>query len=304
MKNVSIITVGTILMFCFNVANAGVIAPDANLQRLAVGFKFTEGPVADSNGGVYFTDISNNRIHRWSASPKAGETSPTGGSPDTNVTTIRENTGGANGLKFDAQGNLYACEGGNRRLTSIDPNGKVTILCDNYKGKKFNSTNDLWRDKKGGIYFTDPNYGSSKNMELDSSYVFYLPPDSNQPLLVADDMNKPNGIVGTKDGSTLYVSDMEGKKTWVFKINPDGTLSDRKLFAKIGSDGMTLDEKGNLYLTGAGVIVLDPQGNKIDYIKVPFQTSNVCFFGPDRDMLFITGSKTIASIKLSVKGQF
>jgi sugar lactone lactonase YvrE/peroxiredoxin len=269
--------------------NTGVVAPDANLQRLADGFKFTEGPVADSNGGVYFTDISNNRIHRWS--------------PDANVTTIRENSGGANGLKLDAQGNLYVCEGGNRRLTRTDPNGKVTVLCDNYKGKKFNSTNDLWRDKKGGIYFTDPNYGNIKNMQLDGSYVFYLPPDSNQPILVADDMNKPNGIVGTKDGSMLYVSDMEGKKTWVFKINPNGTLSDRKLFAKIGSDGMTLDEKGNLYLTGKGVIVLDPQGNQIDYIKVPFQTSNVCFFGPDHDMLFITGSKNIASIKLSVKGQ-
>ena len=292
MKNVYIITAVTILMFCFNATNAGVVAPDSSLQRLAGGFKFTEGPAADSNGGVYFTDIYNNRIHRWS--------------PDTNVTAIRKNTGGANGLKLDTQGNLYACEGGNRRITRIDPNGKVTVLCDNYKGKKLNSTNDLWRDKKGGIYFTDPNYGNIKNMQLDGSYVFYLPPDSNQPILVADGMNKPNGIVGTKDGSTLYVSDMQGKKTWVFKINPDPCapgLSDRKLFAKIGSDGMTLDEKGNLYLTGAGVIVLDPQGNKIDYIKVPFQTSNVCFFGPDNNMLFITGRKYIASIKLSVKGQ-
>jgi gluconolactonase len=289
MKNVYIITAFIISLFCFTIVDASVIAPDANLQRLASGFKFTEGPVPDSNGGVYFTDISNNRIHRWS--------------PDTNVTTIRENTSGANGLKFDSKGNLYACEGGNRHLTRIDPNGNVTVLCDNYKGKKLNSTNDLWRDKKGGIYFTDPNYGNVRDRQLEGSFVFYLPPDSNQPILVADDMNKPNGIVGTKDGSTLYVSDMEGKKTWFFKINPDGTLSDRKLFAKIGSDGMTLDEKGNLYLTGAGVIVLDPQGSKIDYIKVPFQTSNVCFFGPDHDTLFITGSKNIASIKLSIKGQ-
>ena len=289
MKNICIITAVIISMFSFTIADAGVVAPDANLQRLASGFKFTEGPVPDTNGGVYFTDISNNRIHRWSL--------------DANVATIRENTGGANGLKFDSKNNLYACEGRNRRITRIDPNGNVTVICDNYKGKKFNSTNDLWRDTKGGIYFTDPNYGNTKNMELDGSYVFYIPQDSNQPILVANDMNKPNGIVGTKDGSTLYVSDMEGKKTWVFKINPDGTLSDRKLFAKIGSDGMALDEKGNLYLTGAGVIVLDSQGNKIDYIKVPFQTSNVCFFGPDHDTLFITGSKNIASIKLSIKGQ-
>jgi gluconolactonase len=303
MKTVLTIAIGIILLSCSITVNAGVTAPDANLQKLAGGFKFTEGPVADSNGGVYFTDISNNRIHRWSASPRAGETSPTGGSPDTNVTTIRENTGGANGLKLDSKGNLYVCEGGNRRITRIDPNGSVTVLCDNYKGKKLNSTNDLWRDKKGGIYFTDPIYGSRKGIELPGSYVFYLPPDSNQPVLVADDMNTPNGIVGSRDGSTLYVADMQGNKTWVFKINPDGTLSDRKLFAKIGSDGMTLDEKGNLYLTGKGVIVLDPAGNKIDYINVPSQTSNVCFAGPNRDTLFITGGKYIFSIKMSVKGQ-
>jgi gluconolactonase len=289
MKAISVAAVGSVLLLYAAAAEAGVVAADAKVKRLAVGFIFTEGPVADANGDVYFTDIPNNRIHKWS--------------PDTNATTFRKNSGGANGLDMDEKGNLYVCEGGNRRLTRIDPNGNVTVLCDNYKGKKFNSTNDLWRDEKGGIYFTDPNYGNAKNMELDGSYVFYLPPDSNQPILVADDMNKPNGIVGTKGGSTLYVSDMEGKKTWVFKVNPDGTLSDRKLFAKIGSDGMTLDEKGNLYLTGTGVIVLDPAGNKIDYIKTPFQTSNVCFFGPGRDTLFITGSKYIASIKLSVKGQ-
>jgi gluconolactonase len=289
MKNVFAIAIVVIILSCSAAVNAGVTAPDANLQKLAGGFKFTEGPVADANGGVYFSDISGNRTYKWL--------------PDGNVITIRENTGGGNGLKLDSKGNLYVCEGDNRRVTRIDPNGSVTVLCDNYKGKKLNSTNDLWRDKKGGIYFTDPIYGSRKGIELPGSYVFYLPPDSNQPVLVADDMNTPNGIVGSRDGSTLYVADMQGNKTWVFKINPDGMLSDRKLFAKIGSDGMTLDEKGNLYLTGKGVIVLDPAGNKIDYINVPSQTSNVCFFGPDRDTLFITGGKYIFSIKMSVKGQ-
>jgi gluconolactonase len=276
-------------MFSFNTAHAGVVAPDANVQVLGTGFQFTEGPVPDIDGGVYFSDVIASRTYKWL--------------PDGNVITIRENTGGGNGLKVDDKGDLYVCEGENRRLTRVDPNGKVTVLCDNYKGKKLNSPNDLWRDRKGGIYFTDPNYRSSKDMELKGCNVFYLPAGSSQAILVADDMNKPNGIVGTQDGSKLYVSDMQGKKTWVFKINPDGTLTDRKLFAKIGSDGMTLDQMGNLYLTSRGVVVLDPEGNKIDYINISFPTSNVCFFGPDHDMLFITGSKYIYSIKLKYKGQ-
>jgi gluconolactonase len=299
MKNGCIITAGIVSLFCL-AADAGVIAPDAKIQILARGFKFTEGPVADSQGNIFFTDIPNNRIHKWS--------------PDTNVTTFRENSGGANGLEIDDKGNLYACEGGSRRVTRIAPDGNVTVLCDNYKGKKLNSPNDLWRDKKGGIYFTDPGYGNRKEMELPGDYVFYLPPaspdasrggpDSNQPILVADDMNRPNGIVGTKDGKMLYVADMQGNKTWVFKINPDGTLSDRKLFASRGSDGMTLDEQGNLYMTGRSVAVFDPSGKQIDFINLGgTQTSNVCFGGPEHDTLFITGGSSLFSIKMNVKGQ-
>jgi gluconolactonase len=291
MKTITRIAIGIVLLFCLTAADAGVVAPDANLQTLARRFSFTEGPVADANGDIYFTDIPNNRIYKWS--------------PDTNLTVIRENSGGANGLKLDDKGNLYACEGNNRRLTRIDPNGGVTVLCDNYKAKKLNSTNDLWRDKKGGIYFTDPFYGSNRKlMELPGEYVFYLPPDSNQPIIVVDDLNQPNGIVGTKDGSLLYVGDYGGNKTFVYKINPDGTLSDGKLFVPMGSDGMTLDEKGNLYLTRKDVTVFDSAGNKVDYIKVPYQTtSNVCFGGQGRDTLFITGGKYLYSIKMSVKGQ-
>ena len=180
----------------------------------------------------------------------------------------------------------------------------MTILCDNYKGKKFNSPNDLWRDKKGGIYFTDPGYGNRKEMEQAGDYVFYLPADSKEPIVVVEDMNRPNGIVGTKDGSMLYVADMQAGKTWLFKINPDGTLTDRKLFVKMGSDGMTLDEQGNLYLTGRGVTVFNSAGEKIDVINMgSTQTSNVSFGGKDNDTLFITGGASLFSIKMSVKGQ-
>jgi gluconolactonase len=268
-----------------------VVASEAKLEKLADGFGFTEGPIADAQGDVYFVDVSKNRIHKWSLDGK--------------VSTFRENSGGASGLDIDDKDNLYACEGGSRKITRIDTNGNVTVLCDNYKGKKLNSPNDLWRDKKGGIYFTDPGYKKGES-ELDGSYVFYLPPDSKEPIIVVGDMTGPNGIVGTKDGKLLYVADYSGRKTFVFKVKDDGTLYDKKLFVPVGDDGIELDEMGNLYLTdlsGKGVNIVSPEGKKIGYISVPNSTSNLCFGGKDGKTLFITARDSFYSIQMNVKGQ-
>jgi len=268
-----------------------VVAPDAKVEKLAGGFSFTEGPTADAQGNVYFVDITNSRIHKWSLDGK--------------LSTFRENTNGANGEDIDDKGNLYVCEGGGRRITRIDTNGKATVLCDNYKSKKLNSPNDLWRDKKGGIYFTDPGYKKGES-ELDGSYVFYLPADAKEPIIVVADMTGPNGIVGTKDGSLLYVADYSGRKTWVYKIKDDGTLYDKKLFVPVGADGIELDELGNLYLTdlsGKGVNIVSPEGKKIGYISVPNSTSNLCFGGKNGKTLFITARDSFYSIQMNVKGQ-
>jgi gluconolactonase len=268
-----------------------VVAPGAKAEKLAGGFGFTEGPIADAQGNVYFVDISNNRIHKWSLDGK--------------LSTFRENTNGANGEDMDEKGNLYVCEGGGKKISKIDTNGNLTVLCDNYKGKKFNAPNDLWRDKKGGIYFTDPGYSKGKS-ELDGSYVFYLPPDAKEPIIVVSDMGGPNGIVGTRDGKLLYVADYSGRKTFVFKVNEDGTLSDKKLFVPIGADGIELDEQGNLYLTdlsGKGVNIVNSEGKKIGYITVPNSTSNICFGGKDGKTLFITARDSFYSIQMNVKGQ-
>jgi gluconolactonase len=277
-----------------------VVAPQAKVEKLADGFSFTEGPVADAQGDIYFTDIPNNRIHKW---------------VDGKVSTFRENSSGANGLDIDDKGNLYVCEGRNRRITKIDTQGNVTVLADNYKGRKLNGTNDLWRDKKGGIYFTDPLYGPrTPDTELSGQYVFYLPADStsspqansSELILVADDLSGPNGIVGTKDGSLLYVADYGGKRTWVYKIKDDGTLTDKKLFIPVGADGMELDEQGNLYLadlSGKGIAIVSPAGKKIDYINVPKPPSNICFGGKDGKTLFITARDSLYSIRMTVKGQ-
>jgi len=274
-------------MVC-NVAGASVVADGAKVEKLAGGFAFTEGPAADAQGNVYFSDIPNNRIHKWSLDGK--------------LSTFHENSGGANGLYFDKDGNLLACEGGGRRLVSIDPKGNVTVLIDKYKGKKFNSLNDLWIDPKGGVYFTDPRYGNRDGMEQDGEHVYYLPPDRKKLIRVIDDMVRPNGVIGTPDGWTLYVTDHGGGKTFAYKINLDGTLSGKKLIATEGSDGMTIDNEGNIYLTTAGVAVYDKQGNKIEMIDVPERPANVCFGGSDNQTLFITARTSLYSVKMRVKG--
>ena len=272
----------------WSVTEASVVADGAKVEKLAGGFKFTEGPAADARGNVFFTDIPNNRIHKWSLESK--------------LSTFRENSGGANGLYFDRDGNLLACEGGGRRLVSIDQKGNVTVLADKYQGKKFNSLNDLWIDPKGGIYFTDPRYGNRDGMEQGGEHVYYLSADRKKLIRVIDDMVRPNGVIGTPDGETLYVTDHGGRKTFAYKINQDGKLSEKKLIAPEGSDGMTIDNEGNIYLTTAGVAVYDKQGNKIEMIDVPERPANVCFGGMDNQTLFITARTSLYSVKMRVKG--
>jgi gluconolactonase len=265
-----------------------LVAAGAEVTKLAGDFKFTEGPAGDRDGNIFFSDIPNNRIHKWSADGK--------------LTTFREESGGANGLYFDKAGNLLACEGTARRVTSISPDGKVTVLADKYQDKKLNSPNDLWIDPKGGIYFSDPRYGKKDDLEQDGFHVYYLSPDKKLER-VATDLKMPNGVLGTSDGKLLYVADPGDKKTYVYTIGENGRLENKKLFAEQGSDGMTLDEKGNLYLTGGGVTVYDPAGKKIEEIKVPEGPANVTFGGKDKSTLFITARTSLYSVKMNVKGQ-
>ena len=267
---------------------ASVVAPGAKVNKLTGGFTFTEGPAADAKGNIYFSDIPNNRIHKWSLDGK--------------LSTFREDSRGANGLFFDKAGNILACEGGGRQLVSIDPKGNVTVLADKYEGKRFNSLNDLWIDPQGGVYFTDPRYGRSRDdMEQDGEHVYYLAPDRTKLIRVIDDMVRPNGIIGTPDGKLLYVTDHGGDKTFVYTINKDGTLSNKKLFVPEGSDGMTIDNEGNVYLTTKVVAVYNSKGEKIETINVPEQPANVCFGGKDKQTLFITARTSLYSIKMCVK---
>ena len=265
-----------------------IVAPQAKVQKLADGFRFTEGPAADTQGDIFFTDIPNNRIHKWSL--------------DGRLSTFLENSGGANGLFFDRNGSLLACAGTAGQLVSIDPQGKVTVLADKYDGKRLNSPNDLWMSPGGGIYFTDPRYGRRDDLPQDGEHVYYLSADRKRLIRVIDDMLRPNGVIGTADGKRLYVADHGANSTYVYSVNQDGTLSDKRLFAAQGSDGMTLDERGNVYLTGEGVSVFDAGGRNIAAIDVPEKPSNLCFGGRDKKTLFITARTSLYCLRMRVKG--
>jgi gluconolactonase len=237
----------------------------------------------DKEGNIFFSDIPGNRIHKWSLDGK--------------LSTFMENSEGANGLFFDKEGNLIACLGATGKIASIDPQGKKTILAEKYEGKPFNSPNDLWVDPNGGVYFSDPRYGSMDNLPQDGEHVYYLSADRKKLIRVVSDMTKPNGLIGTPDGKTLYIADPGADKTYVYKINPDGTLSDKKVFAQQGSDGMTLDQNGNVYLTDQAISIYTPSGKQIGTIQVPQTPSNVCF-GKDKKTLFITARKAFYSVRM------
>jgi gluconolactonase len=270
--------------------NSGLIAEGAALVKVQGGFGFIEGPVADKNDNLFFTDISNNRIHKFDLNGV--------------LSIVREATNGANGLIFDKDGNLVACEGGGKRVTSMKPDGSITVLAHEYNGKPLNSPNDVWIDNKGGMYFTDPNYSAPENLTQDGEHVYYLSADRKKLTRVVSDMGKPNGIIGTPDNRRLYIADTGLRKIFVFAINTDGTLGPKREFINSGSDGMTLDEKGNLYLTWiGGVGIYDSTGKQLELIRVPEMPANVGFAGKNHDTLFITARTGLYSIQMKVKGQ-
>ncbi len=289
-KRLAVVLIAAAVVTGCGTEDSGVLAPGAKVGMLSQGFEFTEGPAADAVGNVYFTDIPNNRIHKWSL--------------DGELSIFREDSNEANGLYFDRAGNLLACEGKDDagRLVSIAPDGTLTVLADSYEGKPFNSLNDLWIDPKGGVYFTDPRYGNRDNLPQDGEHVYYLTPDRAKVIRVIDDMIRPNGVIGTPDGKTLYVADHGAGQTFSYTINEDGTLADKTLFAPEGSDGMTIDNQGNIYLTNNNVVIYNQAGEKIQEIRIPEGPSNATFGGADNKTLFVTARTSLYSVPMAVQG--
>lgn len=265
-----------------------------SLKLISRQFLFTEGPAVNAKGKVYFTDQPNNQI--WKYSAEAG------------LSLFKADAGRANGLYFNQQGQLIACADEHNELWSISPSGQVKVVLGKVEGKQLNGPNDLWITPNGGIYFTDPyyqrDYWLRQKPEIEGQKVYYLPAGKNAKVrVVATDVTKPNGIVGSADGKHLYVADIARNKTYQYSIAKNGDLSNQVELINHGSDGMTIDNQGNFYLTGNGVFIYDPTGKEIGHIdiKEPW-TANVCFGGKDRSTLFITASTAIYTLPMNVKG--
>jgi len=301
---------------------AGLISPSQHGQttKLGTGYSFTEGPAVDRHGNVFFTDQPNDKIYRWDAGTGA-------------ISLFLDGTGRANGMAFDADGNLITCSDLHGEVWKIFPDGSHVVLVNNYNGKLLNGPNDVWINPvTGGMYFTDPIFPrgywdandprqqpwepthSEQAPTGKGGYVYYLPPGGTSLIRVTteamgwDSDSWPNGVVGTPDGKKLYVNkwfyDNKGG-TYVFDINQDGTLSNMQMFSEWGGDGMSMDAQGNIYISnGNGVMGFDPNGNNILRIPVgPAAGTNNTFAGRDNKLLFITdGAGNVSGVKMNVKG--
>lgn len=269
-----------------------IIAHDAALEKIGTGYAFTEGPAVAKDGSVYFTDQPNDRIYRWEE--KGG------------ITLWLEGTERSNGLYFNNDDKLVACADAHNRIILFENRDKRKVLFEAFEGKHLNGPNDLWIAPNGDIYFTDAyyhrNYWPEGQHEGQAVRGVYRLTPTGVVTRVISDYKQPNGIIGTPDGKTLYVADIEDRKIWRYEILPDGTLTDKTFFAPHGSDGMTIDNRGNIYLTMGKVWVYSPEGELIREIEIPESPSNLCFGGEERDILFITARTAVYTLKMTVRG--
>lgn len=269
-----------------------LVQKNAEIELISSQFSFTEGPAADAFGNVYFTDQPNDKIYVWNWKTNQ-------------IEEFLDKTGRANGTFFDQKGNLLTCSDENGEIWKINEDGVAEVLTTSFEGKRLNGPNDLWVDEKNGIYFTDPlyvrDYWKNFKQEIPEKNLYYRNFDGKITKL--DTFTQPNGIVGSQKLKKLYVSDIDANKTYVYDIQGDGKLTNKKLFCNLGSDGMTLDNLGNLYLTGKGVTVFNKNGEQIHHISVPENwTANVTFGGENFSTLFITAYKSVYTLKMNVSG--
>lgn len=298
-----------------------LVSPSAHgrLDTIQKGFAFTEGPAVDRWGNVFFTDQPNDKIHKWTAS--TGQ-----------ITTFLTGTGRSNGMAFDKNGYLIACADMHGEVWKIAPNGSHTVLVNNYNGKLLNGPNDVWINPvTGGMYITDPIFPrgywdagdprqqgwppthSEQAATGKGGHVYYLAPGSHTLVRVTtqagwDADSWPNGVVGTPDGKKLYVNkwapDINTAGTWVFDIKPNGTLTNMQKFVDMGGDGMSMDERGNVYISNSyGVTAFAPNGTKVFNVPTGGGATNNVFAGHNNKLLFITGAvDRVTSLKMNVKG--
>ncbi len=298
------------------------------LEKVATGFdKWTEGPVWTLEGTLLFAEIPANNIVQWIPGKTASVFMHPSGYEGSEPYKGPEP--GSNGMTRDADGRISVAGHARRnvwRLESVDPHAQITILADSYQGKKLNSPNDLVYKSDGSLYFTDPPYGlptqsdTDPLKELEVNGVYRIPaarrqkpgsaPDRDKLQLVIKDLPRPNGLAFSPDEKFLYVAD-SGKKLWMrYQVQPDGSVTDGRVFldcsadpAKGGPDGLRLDKNGNIYGAGpGGVWIISPEGKHIGTIKVPEVVSNVAWGDKNGKTLYITASTSVYRIKLKISG--
>jgi gluconolactonase len=291
-------------------AEPSLLASGAAPEKLAVELKFGEGPAWNAKGGfLLFEDGPANRMMKLGADGK--------------VSVFREPSGRSNGLAWDAQGRLVACEGngdGGRRISRTEKDGKVVSLAEKYGGKKLNSPNDITIDGKGRIYFTDPRYSHRETMEMDKEAVYRIDPDGKLTRII-DSLTRPNGILVSKDGKTLYVADNAspgGVVTLVaFDLDARGDASNGRVIYDFvsgrGIDGMALDSEGRIWATAgtkekAGIYVFQPDARRqkaslLTVVKMPEDPTNCTFGGKDRKTLYVTTISSLYKLQTAVTGQ-
>ncbi|MCQ6559314.1 SMP-30/gluconolactonase/LRE family protein [Paenibacillus mendelii] len=278
----------------FDSAWNGIISGDLQAIKVAGGFQFVEGPVWDRQRGyLYFSDIPANRIYTWS--------------PQDGVQLFREPSGNSNGLTLDRQGSLLACEHGNRRVSATDDDGSVRTLVERFEGKRLNSPNDIVVKSDGSLYFTDPPYGLTHPAEQELPYqgIYRLLPESGAIELLCKERNHPNGLCFSSDERILYVDDSSTQDIYAYDVADDGTIHNGRLFARLDPsfgagvpDGLKVDVRGNVYVTGPGGIwVLDPAGTPLGVIRIPEVAANLGWGGDEHRTLFITATTSLYKIE-------
>ena len=277
-----------------NIEGIGAFGP---AEKLHTDFQFTEGPASDGQGNLYFTDIPANRIYKLD--------------PSGNKDVFIEPSGHANGLMIDGNGNLIACQMDGQVVSFHIKTKEASILAKSYMQQRFNAPNDLVIDKSGGVYFTDPHYRAPMPLPQRTMAVYYRAGNGFVSRLI-DDLDAPNGVMLSPDEKTLYVIPTQQEKMMVYPVESPGVLGEGKVFCTLkqpegktgrGGDGLTMDEKGNLYITsGLGLQIVSPAGKLLGILEFPEQPANVTFGGPDNKTLYVTARTSLYKMSAPVAG--
>jgi gluconolactonase len=277
------------LLFAFAVC--GQDFSHISIEKVDAGFRFTEGPVWSREGFLLFSDVPNNRIRKLV--------------PGERSTVFRDDSHGANGNTYDAQGRLYSCESKTRRVVRLDKKGNIEVLAEKWEGKRLNAPNDIVVRKDGNIYFTDPAFGDQADTRELSFYGVYHITPKGVMSLIAKPAGRPNGIAFSPNGRILYVDNSDDRNVRAYDVDRNGEVSnERVVVSNIEGvpDGMKVDEKGNLYITAKGIAVYTPEGKLLQTIDLSETPANCAFGDPDLQTLYITARTSLYRIRLNVKG--